>query len=504
MFWMLCLLVLSGPEGVAERYRAHVQFLADDLLEGRETSFRGQRLAARYVATQLALAGAQGFYPDSANPYYQPFWVSAKGVDQSSVALTLKERGKSHRFENGLDFRFRSFSAGNFQGNAPMVFVGYGFETEAFNEYATVDVEGKWVVVFEGQPEGREGSLFESPQPGARLFSKIVAARTKKALGVVILQKGEIEAPAGAGPNFRLRLATEKEEESNENKVFPFVYIAEAKWQQLLGRDYEKVLNATAVIAEKEAPQSFNLRKKTLSLQFGLQEEDRETENVVAFLPGSDPQLAQEYVVISAHYDHVGVHNGTVYNGADDNASGTATLLMLARDLASIKHRRSLIVLLVSAEESGLLGSEYFVANPPVPIDAIVANINMDMIGRNKVGEIGVIPSEVKGISSLNQLLEDINATSRYSHTLLKDMDRYHKRSDHYNFTKSDIPALFFFAGVHEDYHGPNDDWQDLDYQKLSYLYGLMQEFLVACLNTDQKPFFLEVPEEKEKANSED
>lgn len=498
MLLMLYFLAFSEPSEVVGRYQAHVRFLADDLMEGRETSFRGQRLAANYLATQLALAGAEPLFPDNEQAFFQHFDVLAKGIDHATVKASVSGRGGVESLVAGQDFRLRTLGLKDGAIDAPLVFAGYGFENENFDEFQDQKVKGKWVVVLEGQPEGEAGSLFEETLPGARLFNKLINARSKGAAGLIVLREGTLKAPNGAGPTHRFSLVKPEKKEGTQRKMFPLLYVAEAAWPKIFGKDFNKFQERTLAIRDTQKPQSFQIKRRNLDVSFKVNESVRQTENVVAVLPGSDPELAKEHVVISAHYDHIGTHNGTVYNGADDNASGTATLLMIARDLATLKHKRSLIILLVSAEESGLLGSEHFMTDLPVPKEQIVANINMDMIGRNNVGEVGVIPSTVEGISTLNQVLDTVNESSAYKHTLLKDQDRYHKRSDHYNFTKNGIPAIFFFAGVHEDYHGPKDDWQDLNYEKLEKLYGLMKEFVVATLDMPTKPVFLEVPEAEE------
>jgi len=498
MVWLFCVLAFLEPgNSVTNRYQAHIQFLADDLLEGRETSFRGQRIAARYLQAQLALIGATPVVIDPENPYFQPFQVEATGLDESSVSMRLIDRGRTYPLFANLDFRLQVFGTGDLDAKAPLVFLGYGFQTDTFNDYEKVKVKGRWVILLEGQPDGEPGSIFDKKWPGASLYRKIVKARDEGALGVILFRKDALKPPASTGPGHRLRLAEEDPGEDSKRGPFPIISMEESSAAKLFGRDYEKFLQRKAAIAVKQTPQSFQLRRRDLQLSFQFTNEVRDTENVVGIIPGSDDELKDEYMVVSAHYDHIGMRFGAVYNGADDNATGTATALMLARDFAENPAKRSLIVLLVSGEESGLLGSKYFVKHSPVPIEKVVANINMDMIGRNKVGEIGVIPSTVEGISSLNQLLEEINGESSFNHTLIKDMDRYHKRSDHYNFTKSGIPAIFFFAGVHDDYHGPNDDWQKLDYEKLSRFYGLLSEFLNAALDMPDRPFFLEVEKEE-------
>jgi Zn-dependent M28 family amino/carboxypeptidase len=198
--------------------------------------------------------------------------------------------------------------------------------------------------------------------------------------------------------------------------------------------------------------------------------------NVVAIFPGTDPVLRNEYVVLSAHMDHVGVgravRGDSIYNGADDDASGTSALLEVAEALASMdpaaRPRRSILFLAVSGEEKGLLGSEYYSDHPTVPLQSIVANVNMDMIGRNARDTIVVIG---KNYSSLGPLVERIAAENRQLVGLSAADDRWPRerfffRSDHFNFARKEIPAIFFFAGVHEDYHEPSDEVERLDVDK--------------------------------------
>lgn len=196
--------------------------------------------------------------------------------------------------------------------------------------------------------------------------------------------------------------------------------------------------------------------------------------NVVAIFRGSDPTLRNEYVVLSAHMDHVGVGRAvagdSIYNGADDDASGTSALIEVAEAFASMPRRpaRSILFLGVSGEEKGLLGSEYFSDHPTVPIGSIVANVNIDMIGRNERDSVVVIG---KNYSSLGDVVQRVAAENQSLLGLAAGDDRWPNegffgRSDHFNFARKDIPAIFFFAGPHEDYHRPSDQVERLDTDK--------------------------------------
>jgi Zn-dependent M28 family amino/carboxypeptidase len=220
--------------------------------------------------------------------------------------------------------------------------------------------------------------------------------------------------------------------------------------------------------------------------------------NVVAIFPGSDPVLRNEYVVLSAHMDHVGVgrpvRGDSIYNGADDDASGTSALLEVAEALASLdeslRPRRSILFLAVSGEEKGLLGSEYFSDHPTVPLQSIVANVNMDMIGRNETDGVVVIG---KNYSSLGGVVERVAAEHRPLIGLTAGDDRWPQerfffRSDHFNFARKEIPAIFFFAGTHEDYHEPSDEVERIDADKAARVARMIFLTTYAIATDPQRP----------------
>ncbi len=215
--------------------------------------------------------------------------------------------------------------------------------------------------------------------------------------------------------------------------------------------------------------------------------------NVVGILPGTDPALRDEYLVVSAHMDHVGVNGAvpkdSIWNGADDDASGTAGVLALAEAFAKAPPRRSIIFLTVSGEEQGLWGSAWFTEHPPVPITTIVANLNLDMIGRNWKDSIVVIGQEH---SDLGTTLAKVNAAHPGLRvTAMKDpwpQESFFTRSDHFNFARRGVPALFFFNGVHEDYHQPSDSPDKIDAEKEARIVRLIYHVAVAVANTTSRP----------------
>jgi Zn-dependent M28 family amino/carboxypeptidase len=217
--------------------------------------------------------------------------------------------------------------------------------------------------------------------------------------------------------------------------------------------------------------------------------------NVVGVLPGSDPDLQDEYVLISAHMDGLGVGGAvdgdSIYNGADDNASGTSALIEVAEAMAVLGEgpRRSVIFLAVSGEEIGLLGSTWFVAHSPVPLENIVANINIDMVGRNWQDTIAVIG---KQYSTLGATIDSVAAAHpELNMTPVGDQwpaEGFFFRSDHYNFARKGIPAVFFFNGTHEDYHRPSDEADRIEYGKAARISRLIYEVALTLANADERP----------------
>lgn len=215
--------------------------------------------------------------------------------------------------------------------------------------------------------------------------------------------------------------------------------------------------------------------------------------NSVGILPGTDPILRDEYIVISAHMDHVGTNGASakdsIWNGADDDASGTAGVLALAEALSQAPTKRSIIFLTVSGEEHGLWGSAWFASNPPVPIKQIVANFNLDMIGRNWKDSIVVVGMEHSDLGGT--LMKVSGMHPELGITPMRDpwpQENFFGRSDHYNFARRGVPALFFFNGVHEDYHQPSDSPDKIDAEKESRVVRLIFHVLTAVANATQRP----------------
>jgi Zn-dependent M28 family amino/carboxypeptidase len=235
----------------------------------------------------------------------------------------------------------------------------------------------------------------------------------------------------------------------------------------------------------------------TLHLRATVVSEQTHAYNILGRIAGSDPAVAHETVLVTAHNDHIGVlRDGRVNNGADDNASGTATLLVAAEELAKLPApRRSIVFLSVSGEEKGLWGSEWWVEHPTIPLADVIADINIDMVGRNDPDAIGATPSPDH--PDYNTLVAravelgpscGINVTWTAPAASKDRVDNYYTRSDHYNFARKGIPVVFFFSGVHEDYHRPTDDLEKLDRAKIAKVIDLVEKLATDTANAPERP----------------
>lgn len=453
LFAAVCaVLARAGGEAAATitptEMRDHVAYLASDELQGRDTGSSGERLAGEYLARAFAQYGLEPMGEDGS--YFLPFEVAG---DATLKAAALRiERGDFYReFAPRADMNPFPFSAAG-ELDVPVVFAGYGITDpqRGYDDYAGLDVKGKAVLVLRHEPR-------ENPQaftPHAHFTTKAQNARAHGAVAMLVV--------------------TDPVNHPGDDDLLPFggggddlgvvaVHVRQSLAQGLLrlaGRD----LTATQrKIDEGLKPDSFDLGAR-VKVKVEIAREKVMARNVVARLAGSDPKLKDEIVVIGAHYDHVGLgdhgslapgQGGQIHNGADDNASGTAGMLELAQAFAQSGERpkRTLLFMGFSGEERGLLGSEHFVAHTPFPRERIVAMINLDMIGRLREGKL-----EVGGVGT-SPGFKDLVTEVLEAQGLKASLDPSgYGPSDHASFYAAKIPVLFFFTGIHEDYHRPGDD----------------------------------------------
>jgi hypothetical protein len=443
----------------ADEIRSDLYFLASDELGGRDTPSAGQRIAARFLRARLERFGFEAGAAEG--DYFYEYQVGRKRIDEAATQLGAEVGGNSLAFTFASDWSYyttQDLQARQLEGS--MVWCGSGLG----EELANAKPAGKWVVCRDGK-----GSPFKRRRE----------AQEAKALGVLVLQSREAPvAPLAERFGDTIKLLREGMMTGPAGKpapeLAPCLYLGAAAAERLLGAGAGKPVDAVF-------EPGLGMELGTLRLASHLADKGGtvELENVVGYWPGSDPELSKEAVILSAHYDHVGTRNGEVFNGADDNGSGTSTLLAVCEALSVYgPMRRSVLVIWVSGEEKGLWGSNAFATNPWLPNGArAVADINIDMVGRNEPEKLLVTPTEKrKEYNGLTRLAEQFAPLEGFPK--LGSADNYYSRSDHIEFARLGIPVVFLFSDVHEDYHKPGDDPEKIDYDKVSRVARLVTRML--------------------------
>jgi len=388
----------------------------------------------------------------------------------------------------GEDFTPLGFSSkGSLTAN--VVFVGYGFsidDTITWNDYAEVGVNRKWVLIIRGGPEG--DSPHSPFEPHLALRKKVLVARDHGAQGVLLV------SPVGE-PDELIPL---RFDQSQRGAGLPVLQIRQGVANQILRSVGTDLKTVQARLDSTQQPHSFETLAWA-SATVSIRVNKVRIANVIGIIPGSDPLLKKEYAVIGAHFDHLGMGGPgsgslvqdtlVVHNGADDNASGITGVLEIGEQLTAHKKelKRSILLMGFNAEEKGLLGSKYFIEHPTVPLKNIVAMINMDMIGRMKdssltVGGVGTSPD-------LKTILNELNRTYNLK---LNFSEEGYGPSDHASFYTQDIPVVFFFTGVHEDYHKPSDDVDKINLEGEVTVASLAADMARYLSQVEARPTFTE------------
>jgi len=455
-----------------ERIKRNVEYLSSSKLGGRKAGSQGDLLAAEYIRKEFKKLDLK--------------LLENKGFQRFEIVTGVRiEDGTRLAFNNysallGTEFQPYSFSA-NTSLQAEAVFAGYGFnikkDTFFWNDFEDHDVKGKWVIMLDGEPRIRMLQSFFSEQSDLR--SKVLNATDQGAGGILIINTNG-ENPISLEPLFLDRIMAV----SN----VPVFQINRQLADRILSVSSIKTDSLISKIINEKKPVTTHI-PLLISGTSSIQMIKSTTQNVIALLEGSDPILKNEYIVVGAHYDHLGMGgygSGSrqpdtlaLHPGADDNASGVTGIIELAAKLVSQKKmvRRSVVFVAFAAEEIGLLGSKYFVNHPPFPVENIKAMLNFDMIGRYR--------------KEKNELMISGSGTSKESDSLLTLYGNEHGlnlnknpdgsgASDHASFYLKKIPVFFISSGAHPDYHSPNDVSQKIDYEGmlriLSFSYDLLMD----------------------------
>ncbi|MEP7272075.1 MAG: M28 family peptidase [Acidobacteriota bacterium] len=471
----------------AAEMKARLTFVASDEMEGRDTPSRGLDTTARFIAMNLSLWGYKPVGDD--NSYFQRIALKKARLDREKTRAEFNGRALTL----GEDFTSQ-INPGSASGE--MVYAGNGwyFPVKNINPYQSLDIKNKIVVIAGGNlPKGVSFRDLSELKEGVDWEAPPTYARKHGAKGLLI-----IPAP-NALANWNAALQRLVERGSNWSVVkfqdaqpIPGIVASEKLTMQLFEGEKRDGAAIFKGAASGDVGESFELTAaKQLKFTVAVKEEQGTTQNVVAVLEGSDPKLKDEYVAMGAHYDHVGIATNatggdTIYNGADDDGSGTVAVLSMAEAFANgPRPKRSLLFVWHCGEEKGLWGSKYVTDFPVIPLERIVAQLNIDMIGRSKKegdtlpvnkdlsgpNEIYVIGSKMMS-TELGALSEQVNSSFlklsfNYKYDDPKDPNRFFFRSDHFNYARKGIPIIFYFDGVHEDYHKVSDHADKIDYQKM-------------------------------------
>jgi hypothetical protein len=442
----------AGAPFAAELTR-HVQTLAADDMMGRGVDTPGIGLARDYIAAQFK---KYGLAPGGTEGYFQRLEVTT-GVETAGLN---EARLGTAELALGSDWNPLGLSA-SATAEGEVVFAGYGITVEnyAYDDYAGIDAKGKIVLVlrYEPPPQDDKSPFGRWPRSSryATLSAKAANARAHGAAGLILVD-------LSSEHDELMSLARGMGREQGDLAA---AQIRRETIQAALRSAGVSLSDLKAAIDRDQKPRSTAVAGLKARLAVSLKKLSRPTDNVVAVLPGSDPQLKSENIVIGAHYDHLGLgHYGTmdpkaegqIHNGADDNASGVAVVLSLAQRFAAGRPPpRTLVFVAFTGEELGLYGSRYFVDHPPFPLTATKAMINLDMVGRMKDNRLMV--------NTVDTAKEFRAMIGRAADGLDVDMKATGGGSDHASFYNKGIPALHFYTGMHEDYHRPTDDWEKLN-----------------------------------------
>jgi Zn-dependent M28 family amino/carboxypeptidase len=514
-FVVLCLFpaVLSGQSPApashfdGNSWWTHVKVLADDSLEGRDTGSEGLRKAQEYAVEQFEKAGLLAAGTDG---FYQPVTFTQFEVDEAKSSLTLVGDGKTTKLSFADDaFLSARFTRVSKQLSAPLVFIGYGLKIPEKNldELADLDVKGKIVVYIAGSPSDIPTALASHYQTIVERWKSLRAAG---AIGLV-----SIANPASMDiPWARVSL----------NRNHPTMDLADAEFNETAGLQIGIAFNPAsaevlfagsghtfaeiAALAKDRKPLPHFPLSVSLQARAEILSKKVESANLVAKLPGADPTLKNEYVVLTAHIDHIGigapVNGDRIYNGAMDDGSGTALVLDVAAELKAHPEKlsRSILFVLVTGEEKGLLGSKYFAARPTVPIQSIVADINVDMF-------LPIVPLKILTIQGLEESDLGTRAAAVAQSVGVKPqadpepLRNIFIRSDQYSFVKKGVPAVMMDVGfepgtpeqkIFKDwltyrYHAPSDDInQPVDLQAAALYEEIVRRLLIDTANTPARP----------------
>ena len=480
----------AAPAFTADRYIQHVKFLASPELKGRGTGSPELEKAGDYI---IAFFKKLGIKPADAKAYRQGLQVTTNARLGPGNRFSEKLSDGAHALQPDKDFvPFNFSSVGAADGQ--VVFAGYGITAPEYHydDYDGIDVKGKFVLILRHEPqENDDKSVFNGKQltSHALFASKASNAKQHGARGVILVND------SAAHPGDEERFERLQSTLGIDNAGIFFVQVKASEGDRMLAAAGKNLKSLSESIDKDLKPQSFALPEPVnVDLAVDIQRDIRTVNNIAAYLPGK----TDEYVIIGAHYDHLGLGGpnslapdslGTPHPGADDNASGTAGMLELARYFAGQpKQQRGILFLAFTGEELGLLGSAHYTAHPEIPLNKAVAMINLDMIGRPVDGKVHL--SGTGTGTTLKKVVDEIAPKYNTLSFVTADQSGYGP-SDHMSFTLKGVPVLFFFTALHKDYHRPSDTWDKIDGTRTAVLLSMVSEVATKLANDPDKPQYV-------------
>lgn len=473
----------------------HLSILASDALEGRETGKRGQKMAAAYIQHHFESNGLKPIIPSSSgNSFLQSFELEKIRPGKTWIKIG------NVMYSNFQDFVYTGKRTFKDPLKSKPVFVGVGDN----KSYDAIKVKGKGVLVYcDCNTSERDEKAELAYERGASNVFIIKPGSESDYEKIMSLQKRNISSAKLSFPTV------------NEELEAGYFLISESMSADILNTSQKNIKNATEKSSNGKYASLLNLKPSEITFYASQIVDKISTENVLGLIEGSDKK--EEFIIVTAHYDHIGVDGEEINNGADDDGSGTVAVLEMAQAFALAKQsghgpRRSILFLSVTAEEKGLLGSSYYVQHPPIPLNSTITNLNIDMIGRidgnhrESSNYVYLIGSD-KLSTELHAVSEEVNATYTeldldYKYNDENDPNRFYYRSDHYNFAKNNIPIIFYFNGTHADYHRPTDTVDKIEFELLKKRTQLIFHTAWEIANRDDRITVDITPEEMKLKDS--
>jgi hypothetical protein len=463
-----------------------VEYLASDALEGRLVGTPGLEQAADYIADSFSKLGLQTL--PGLDGYFQHFEMVTRVDPDPEKSFAYVDGKRLALGEQFIPLR----SSAQSEVDAPVVFAGYGIDDPArhYSDYTNLDAKGKIVLVMRFEPhkpngESRFAGGGEDWSVDATIAQKVRVAAAHGAVGILLVNPPLHHDDEGLIPFSR---------RDTLSSAVPLVQITPAVADEILRAGGAKDLKSIQSRIDQSAqPQSAALNDVSVRMSVGIKETKKRIENVAGILPGKGDH-AEEYVIVGAHYDHLG-HGGPgslapwshgIHHGADDNASGTTAMMELADRFAHLgPQKRSIIFIAFTAEEEGLIGSQYFASHPPVPLKNVVAMLNLDMVGRMSNGKL-----LIGGEGTAEDFPELMRQADKGLPLVLSEFGKGGiGPSDHTSFALKKIPVLFFFTGLHMDYHRPTDTSDKINYKGMEEVVDLGQRVMEAMTTMPREKY---------------